>query len=299
MPNSAAFPAGREREPRRRSVFPAIDASPSPFACAFPASRRNESTFTSRPPETEPPASSEIGKRSAKPPPAGEEIRSMPPGSASDTAPSRRSAVPATRTEASPVPASETGTPRDFQGTAARETRRRDAFPSSVPGVGAEQPVGLQRPLPQFRVRPGETKDTAAQGELRLPFRPGGAGKPRVPEDETGRPFRIVPRTVGGGGELRLPLPDDAPHVGSPRSAGRDPSRDIQFPGRLHRRDPLPRVERTGEAKRGGIPCRLELPDAQDALLVGRDPPRPTETARPRPPPRAAPRHPPPVRGRR
>ncbi len=160
-PKSAAFPAGREREPRRRSVSSSIDASPSPRNSAFPASRRNESTRTSRPPETDPPASSDIGNRSAGPLPPGEEIRSMPPGSAIDTVPSRRSAVPATRTEASPVPASEAGTPRAFQGIAARETRRRDAFPSACPesvryspSASSTPPHSLARARARRRTRP-------------------------------------------------------------------------------------------------------------------------------------------------
>jgi hypothetical protein len=139
-----------------------------------------------------------------------------------------------------------------------------------MPGVGAEQPVGLQSPSPQFGARLGEAKDTATQGELHLPIRAGGAGNRGVAEDKTRRPFRIVPRTVGGGGELRLPLPDKAPHVRSPRSAGRDPGRDIDFSRRFGGHDPLPRVERAGKAKRGGLPCGLELPDAQDAFLVGK-----------------------------
>src|SRR5512140_1923933 len=140
-------------------------------------------------------------------------------------------------------------------------------LPFDNPGLGAVQAVGLQRPSPQFRVRPDESKDSAAEGELHLPLRLGGAGKSRVPEDKTCRPFRIVPRTVGGDGELRLPLPDDAPHVRNPGSAGGDPPRDIQFPRRLRGRDPLPRVQRAGETKRGGVPRRLELPDAQDTFL--------------------------------
>jgi len=137
----------------------------------------------------------------------------------------------------------------------------------------------LQRPRPTACACPGETKGHGRAGRVEPP-------PPRRQRRETpafrkrdGPPFRIVPRAVRGDGELRFPLPDDAPNVRNPRSGRRRSIPRYPVPRRLYGDNPLPRVERTGEAKCGGVPYRLELPDAKKLPPCRKDPHRPTETA--------------------
>ena len=223
----------------------------------------------------------------------------MPPGSAIDTAPFEAIRRSRDADGSIPRPGKRDGNAEGLPGHRGEGNPAQGRLPLDMPGLGAAEPVGLQCAPPQRCACPGETKDTAAQGELNLPLRAGSAGKPRVPENETGRTFRIVPRAVGGDGELRFPLPDDASHVRNPRSRRRRSTPRYPVPPTPSRRQSASacRANRRGEVRWSPVPPstsgREELPPCR------KDPPRPTETATLRRRPPAARRRPPPVQGTR